>query len=244
MSNQNTDFNFDTNDNRMKKGFLQATNYLNSHLNPGEIALYRAHLSWIPIFIHQIPFMLVGGIIGGLVWGITNDFLIGSAIFIIAGIIGVLSQIPQCYKNIATDILITSQGVHSKTKLIAVEDDQFTGYGYINDAELNYHSIIQRFLQYGEVKISTVSGTEDDYVFKNLAKPMTFKRACRAAQQRFLNRGLTTGGPMMNAMPPQQIPQQNMNGQIQVQQNMQQSPAQTQQQPQQLSTGIPTRHRR
>lgn len=201
------------NGNRMQNGFLQATNYLNSHLNPGETPLYRAHLSWIPVFIHQIPFMLAGGLIGGLVWGITNDFFMGLLIFILAEVIGVLSQLPQCYRNIATDILITDQGIHSKKKLVAVEDDQFARFQFINDAELTYNSILQRILQYGQVEVSLISGSEDDYIFKNLAKPMTFKNALRAAQQRFINGGGAVGmnGGYGQGMRGGMPPNQNMN---------------------------------
>lgn len=191
-------------ENKMMKGFLQATKYLNEHLNPGETPIYRAHLSWIPCFIHQIPFMLVGGIAGGVAWGITTDFFLGTAVFAGAWVLGVLSQLPQCYKNISTDILITNQGIHSKKKLFAVEDDQFSRYGYINDAELTYGTVFQRMFQYGQIKVSTVGGGgESNYEFKNLAKPATFKNALRAAQQKFGGGGGYAGG-----MPPQGGPQQ------------------------------------
>ena len=44
--------------NRVAKGYLQTTRYFNNSLNPGEEMLYRAHLSWIPVFVWQIPFMM------------------------------------------------------------------------------------------------------------------------------------------------------------------------------------------
>lgn len=172
-------------DAKMKKGFLQATNYLNSHLNSDEVPLYRAHLSWIPVFIHQVPFMILGGIIGGIAWGVTGDFILGCTIQLAAWGIGIIAQFHQIYKNIATDILLTNQGIHSKYKLFAVEDDQFTRYVYVNDAELSYNSIFQRLLEYGDIEISTISGSDDDYVFKCVAKPMSLKRAVRAAQNKY-----------------------------------------------------------
>lgn len=177
----------------MKKGFLQATNYLNSHLNEGEFPLYRAHLSWIPVFVRQIPFMLIGSLIGGVAWGVTGDFLLGCSIALGAWIIGALAQIGQIYKNIATDILLTNQGVHSKYKLFAVEDDQFSRYGYVNDARLTYNSIFQRIFQYGDVEIETI-GTDANYEFKCLAKPMMLKQAVRAAQQKYGGHGGMGGG--------------------------------------------------
>lgn len=182
-----------TPDAQMKKGFLQATNYLNSHLNQDEFPLYRAHLSWIPVFIHQVPFMLVGSVIGGAVWGILGDFFLGCGIALIAWVIGFLSQIGQIYRNIATDILLTNQGLHSKHKLFAVEDDQFSRYGYFNDAVLDYNSILQRLFQYGDVEVNTI-GDGADYIFKSLAKPQAFKSAVRAAQQKYGMGGMP--GPM------------------------------------------------
>lgn len=197
-------------DAKMKKGFLQATNYLNSHLNSDEVPLYRAHLSWIPVFVHQVPFMILGGIIGGIVWGVTGDFVLGCTIQLAAWGIGIIAQFHQIYKNIATDILLTNQGIHSKYKLFAVEDDQFTRYMYVNDAELSYNSVFQRLLEYGDIEISTISGEKDDYVFKCVAKPMSLKRAVRAAQNRYNSMGAGStpmasrgrmGGPAM-PMPP------------------------------------------
>lgn len=196
---------------KMKKGFLQATNYLNSHLNADEVPLYRAHLSWIPVFVHQVPFMILGGIIGGIVWGITGNFLLGCAIQLGAWGVGIVAQLHQIYKNIATDILLTNQGVHSKYKLFAVEDDQFTRYAYVNDAELSYNSVFQRLLEYGDVKISTISGADDDYTFKCVAKPMSLKRAVRAAQNKYNSMNMgggpaasrgQMGGPGIASMPP------------------------------------------
>lgn len=183
---------------KMKKGFLQATNYLNSHLNADEVPLYRAHLSWIPVFIRQVPFMIAGGIVGGVAWGITGDFMLGMTIQLVAWLIGIIGQANQIYRNISTDILLTNQGIHSKRKLFAVEDDQFSRYGYVNDAELTYNSVMQRMLEYGDVKISTMGGAVDDgdYVFKCVAKPMELKRAVRAAQQKY--NSAMSGGPMMS----------------------------------------------
>lgn len=170
---------------RVYKGFLQTTGYLNSHLNVDEVPLYRAHLSWIPVFIHQIPFMLAGGAIGGLVWGLMNDFLLGFGIYTLAFVIGMISQIPQVYANIATDILITNQGVHSKKKLVAVQDDKFTQHQYLNDVELDYRSVFQRIFEYGTVKVVTIAGSDENYEFKNLAKPATFKQAVRAIKNKY-----------------------------------------------------------
>lgn len=180
-------------DAKMKKGFLQATNYLNSHLNTDEVPLYRAHLSWIPVFVRQIPFMIFGGIIGGLVWGISGDFILGNIVQLVIWGIGIIGQVPQIYKNIATDILLTNQGIHSKRKLFAVEDDQFARYMYVNDAELSYNSIFQRLFEYGDMQITTINSNDNDYVFKCLAKPMSFKKAVRAAQNR--NSNAMMGGP-------------------------------------------------
>lgn len=174
---------------KMKKGFLQATNYLNSHLNTDEVPIYRAHLSWIPVFVRQVPFMIIGGIVGGIAWGVTNDFLLGIFIQLVAWAIGAIAQIGQIYHNISTDILLTNQGIHSKRKLFAVEDDQFARYQYINDAELSYNSIFQRLLEYGDIEIITMGGRQSDdnsdYVFKCLAKPAALKAAVRAAQNKY-----------------------------------------------------------
>lgn len=168
--------------NRMKKGFLQATNYLNTHLNEGEVPIYRAHLSWIPVFTRQIPFMIIGGILGGIAWGSTGDFVIGSGIFTGAFIIGALSQIHRIYVNIATDILLTNQGIHMKENLIAVENNKFARYNRINDAELNYRSILQRAFDYGDVAVITIGGAPDDsYDFKGVAKAGVFQEAVRTA---------------------------------------------------------------
>lgn len=167
------------------KGFLQATRYLDSHLNNGEVPIYRAHLSWIPLCIHQIPFMLIGGVTGGLAWTISNSFITGSSITLMILIIGILSQLPQAYRNFTTDILLTNQGIHSKTKLIAVKDDQFTRHAYINDAELNYDTIWKRIFKYGDVDVTTLAGCDDSYHFDNLARPMLFKNAVREAQQKY-----------------------------------------------------------
>lgn len=173
--------------NRVLGGFLQATNYLNSHLNSDEVPLYRAHLSWIPIFVHQIPFLLFGGIIGGIVWAITNNFLIGLAVYIAFSIIGIFSQIGLIYRNISTDILITNHGLHSKKKLIAVADDRFTRHQYINDVELDFHGIFQRMFEYGTCTVPTIGDTDSTYIFKNLAKPETFKQAMRAIRTKYGN---------------------------------------------------------
>lgn len=174
---------------KMKKGFLQATNYLNSHLNPDEVPIYRAHLSWIPVFIRQVPFMLVGGLVGGIAWGVTDDFFLGIFIQLVAWAIGALAQVGQIYHNISTDILLTNQGIHSKRKLFAVEDDQFARYQYVNDAELSYNSVFQRLLEYGDIEIITIGGRQgdgnSDYLFKCLAKPAALKAAVRAAQNKY-----------------------------------------------------------
>lgn len=180
-------------DAKMKKGFLQATKYLNEHLNPGEHPIFRAHLSWIPIFVRQIPFMLVGSLIGGVVGGVMGNLLIGVAIALGIWIIGALAQVGQIYKNIATDILLTNQGIHSKRKLFAVEDDQFSRYAVINDARLTYNSIFQRMFQYGDIEIETI-GNDANFEYKCLAKPMAFKQAVRAAQQRFSIQGAMAAG--------------------------------------------------
>lgn len=191
--------------NRMMKGFLQATGYLNSHLNEGEQPLYRAHLSWIPIFTRQVPFLLVGGLAGGAVWAFLNNFLIGLAVYTIIVMVGLLSQIPVAYKAISTDILLTNQGIHSKKKLFVVDDDQFTRYAYINDAELDYTNVIQRAFDYGNVKIVTISDN-NDYVFKCLAKPQQFKAAVRQAQSDF---GTGSGAPFVQQAPQMQDNKKN-----------------------------------
>lgn len=170
---------------RLKGGFLQATKYLNSHLNKGEYIIYRAHLSWIPCFINQIPFMLAGGIIGGIAWGVTDSFLVGSNVVMIATLLGILSQLPTIYRNIVTDIVITNQGLHSKHGLIMVQDDQFTPHNRINDAEIDINSIAQRVFRYANVSIVTIAGDDNGYEFKKLAKPHVFKQAVRQAGQTY-----------------------------------------------------------
>lgn len=177
---------------KMMKGFLQATKYLNTHLNADEYPLYRAHLSWIPVFFRQVPFILIGGIAGGITWGVVGDFFIGAAVFLAAWVIGLISQFHQIYKNIATDILLTNQGIHSKYKLFAVEDDQFSRYDYVNDATLSYDSIMQRLFEYGQIKIDTV-GTDANFEFSCLAKPKTLKAAVRAAQSKYGRMGAYGG---------------------------------------------------
>lgn len=174
---------------RLSKGFLQATKYLNSHLNSGEYIIYRAHLSWVPVFMNQVPFMLAGGLIGGIAWGITGSFLVGNNIQLIAFAIGLLCQCPQIYKNIVTDIVITNQGIHSKHGFIMVQDDQFTRHNYINDAEIDINSIWQRLFNYANVTITTIAGTDDIYEFQKLSKPHVFKQAVRQAQHTFGNGG-------------------------------------------------------
>lgn len=171
----------------IEKGYLQTTKYLNNSLNQNEQILYRAHLSWIPLFVRQIPFMLIGGIVGGVFAGISNNLLFGLLLFMGICFIGVLSQIPAILKNIGTDILLTNQGLHTKRGIIVVKDDRFSKLNMIDNSDIDYNSIFGRIFKYGNVEIRTISGGADAlYGFKNLARPATFKNSVRAAQQRFM----------------------------------------------------------
>ena len=175
--------------NRVAKGYLQTTRYFNNSLNPGEEMLYRAHLSWIPVFVWQIPFMMAAGVFGGLAWGISTNFLLGVAVFIGIMIFGIISQFPRIWTNIGTDILLTNQGLHSKRGVFIVKDDRFTRLNMLDDSDIDYGSFFQRVFKYGNVEIKTIAGADAFYSFKGLARPVTFKNTVRAAQNKYVSGG-------------------------------------------------------
>ena len=172
--------------NRVERGYLQTTKYFNNSLNPKEQMLYRAHLSWIPVFARQIPFMLIGGLAGGISWGVTANFMFGLSVFAGICIIGIISQFPRIWTNIGTDILITNQGLHAKRGVFVVKDDRFTRLNMLDDSDIDYATFFQRVFQYGNVEVKTVAGDDSFYNFKGLARPITFKNTLRAAQNKYL----------------------------------------------------------
>ena len=172
---------------RVEKGYLQRTSYFNKHLNPDEKMLYRAHLSWIPVFAWQIPFMLIGGLAGGIAWGVTTSFLFGVSVFGGICILGIISQFPRIWNNIGTDILLTNQGLHSKRGVFIVKDDRFTRLNMLDDSDIDFATFFQQIFQYGNVEIKTIAGDGAFYDFKGLARPVTFKNTVRAAQNKYLS---------------------------------------------------------
>ena len=143
---------------RVEKGYLQRTSYFNKHLNPDEKMLYRAHLSWIPVFAWQIPFMLIGGLAGGIAWGVTTSFLFGVSVFGGICILGIISQFPRIWNNIGTDILLTNQGLHSKRGVFIVKDDRFTRLNMLDDSDIDFATFFQQIFQYGNQATMNTGG--------------------------------------------------------------------------------------
>lgn len=146
------------------------TGYIDKRLKrTGERIIYRAHLSWVPLFLTAIPMTWIVSMLAGAVMGMTGNAGYTVMTIIIGIILIVISKIPGVLKNIGTDIVVTDRRLHSKTGIIDVDNDHETPLTNINNTVAD-PTVIGRLFGYGDVVIQTIGGN-DDFTFRNVSNP-------------------------------------------------------------------------
>lgn len=146
------------------------TGYIDKRLKrTGERIIYRASLSWVPMFLTAIPMAWLVSLLAGAIMGMTGNPSYVVMTFVVGFILIVISKIPGIIKNIGTDIVVTDRRLHSKTGIIDVDNDHETPLTNINNTVAD-PTPIGRLFGYGDVIIQTIGGN-DDFTFRNVSNP-------------------------------------------------------------------------
>ena len=150
------------------------TGYLDKRLKrTGERVEYRAHLSWIPMFLSAIPMTWFVSIIAGAVMGFTGNAGYVLMTFLIGFVLILISRIPGILHNLGTDIVVTDRRLHTKQGLVDVDNDKQTPLTNIDDT-ISDPTVFGRIFGYGNVTVHTFGGGRQanaDFMFKNVADP-------------------------------------------------------------------------
>lgn len=156
---------------------MGATGYIDKRLRrTNERVIYRAHLSWIPVFTGAIPLLAVTSLMAGAALGISKSMPICLIVFGIGLVITLLTRVPKIIRNVGTDIVVTDRRLHTKRGLINIENDRETPLTNIDDTIAD-PGPIGRLLGYGNVFIHTFGGGQgagDEFDFPNVSDPFEF----------------------------------------------------------------------
>lgn len=229
---------------KQRKGLVNRlrTKYIDDTLIEGEKVLYRTHLSWIPVLTREFPYWIASGIIGGIVWGITNNFFYGIMVLCIVALAGMLMQIRLVLHILAVDIVVTNKCIRYKEGIVIIKEAPTKPLQRVDSTNVDLDkNIWQRILRYGDFTLNSISG-EDSLIIKDVSKPRSLKRCVDIACNKYVydvqNRGGIFGGmppygqqpqpatvapaytpPMPAQVPYTQQPQQNVAQQNGGQQN-------------------------
>ena len=163
--------------------------YIDKQLVEDEDILYRAHLSWIPVILHIIPFAIIGSAVSGLLWSLfgLGIAILGLLLFIL---IGFISQTGRIIRNLSVDIVVTNQRIHSKEGLINVKNDREASLSRVDDSDIDFHSIWNRLFKFGDLEVRTIGG-EAFFKFQDISRPRLLKRAINEAKDTYAAWGMT-----------------------------------------------------
>lgn len=171
------------------------TKYLDDQMIDDEHPLYRTHISWIPVLTHEFPYWIIGGAVGGIAWGITDNFLIGLAGFLISVLLGFFLQIRLIMRVLSIDIVVTNKFVRYKEGIITIDESPSKPLQRIDSTDVDLDkNIWQRILKYGDFTLNSISG-EDSLYIKDVARPRSLKRCIDIACNKYVyERGMNPPG--------------------------------------------------
>ena len=159
--------------------------YIDKQLTSGETIVYRAHLSWVPIVAKILLFLVVGIAVCVAVVFFGGDNRVAALSLVIIALLGVLIQLPAMVRNWGVDIVVTDKRLHSKTGLVAVQNDRESSLARVDDTDIDFNSVFQRLFNYGSIEIHTL-GSELIHL-ENVARPRDLKKAINEAKEKYVD---------------------------------------------------------
>ena len=164
--------------------------YIDKQLTSGETIVYRAHLSWVPIVAKILLFLVVGIAVCVAVVFFGGDNRVAALSLVIIALLGVLIQLPAMVRNWGVDIVVTDKRLHSKTGLVAVQNDRESSLARVDDTDIDFNSVFQRLFNYGSIEIHTL-GSELIHL-DNVANPRALKKAINEAKEKYVDVPMAT----------------------------------------------------
>lgn len=150
------------------------TGYIDKQLRrTGERVVYRARLSWIPMFISTIPAMWLTCLVAGTVKGLTGNSGYAGFVIFVGVLVTLITKIRGIIRNLGTDIVVSERRLHSKRGIVNLDDIHDTPLTNI-DNTVNDPTVFGRIFGYGDVSIHTFGGGPDsnsDFTFKSVVDP-------------------------------------------------------------------------
>jgi len=141
-------------------------------LGPGEQVLFEGHPSWrsiVDFYLKGFAITAVICLLVALVTGLVGDETNKGLVVLIA-IAGVgITVLVGFVKRIATSYTITNRRLHIKRGIVSrtIQETRLERVQNVNFSQ----SVIQRFLQIGDVDFDTAAGDDYDFTFSGVAEP-------------------------------------------------------------------------
>lgn len=141
-------------------------------LGPGEQVLFEGHPSWrsiVDFYLKGFAIAAVICLLVALVTGLVGDETNKGLVVLIA-IAGVgITVLVGFVKRIATSYTITNRRLHIKRGIVSrtIQETRLERVQNVNFSQ----SVIQRFLQIGDVDFDTAAGDDYDFTFSGVAEP-------------------------------------------------------------------------
>lgn len=153
---------------------MGTTGYIDKRLRrTNERIVYRAHLSWIPVFTSAIPLLGLTSVFAGATLGVFDNMSLCIVVLGIGLLLTLVTRIPKIIRNIGTDIVVTDRRLHTKRGIINIDNDRETPLTNVDDTIAD-PGPIGRVLGYGNVSIHTFGGGQgagDEFEFRNVSDP-------------------------------------------------------------------------
>ena len=141
-------------------------------LGPGEQVLFEGHPSWrsiVDFYLKGFAITAVICLLVALVTGLVGDETNKGLVVLIA-IAGVgITVLVGFVKRIATSYTITNRRLHIKRGIVSrtIQETRLERVQNVNFSQ----SVIQRFLQIGDVDFDTAAGDDYNFTFSGVAEP-------------------------------------------------------------------------
>lgn len=156
--------------------------YIQNRMAHGERVIYTGSVSWIPLILSTMLFLVLLSAFSGVAWGFTNNFAVVPIVYVVGILAWCVISIRPILYNVGAEMVITNTHLHSKTGIIRIDNDREATLDRIDRVDVDMHSLTQRFFDYGDIEFQTVGSDTGFFLFKRVSHPYAMKDAYNSAR--------------------------------------------------------------